>query len=127
MANRAFLPFLALVAASWMLQGCAGTPKAEGPGGATASAPAPASAASRQESGDALAPDVAEAAKGYDRVVKNGERFFCRRERPIGSKMYTTVCLSEAQLREQVVNNKKFQEGTMGQGRRCSSGPGCQN
>jgi hypothetical protein len=121
MTNREFLPLIALIGASLLAQGCAGMPKAA----AEAPAPAPANTASEQELSARLDPMVAEAAKGYDRVVKNGELFFCKREQPVGSKMYTTVCITEAQLRENAINNKRMKDGVMQQGRRCMKGPGC--
>lgn len=114
MMKRAFLPLAALIGASLLVQGCAGTPQAAGE-------PAPAKTVSKQELSAELDPVLAEAAQGYERLVKNGQLVFCRREQPVGSKMYTTVCLTEDQLRQQAVDNKKFKEGTMGQGRRCSS------
>jgi hypothetical protein len=40
--------------------------------------------------------------------------------------MWTTRCLTAAELKEQVENAKKFSENSMGQGRRCSGGPACQ-
>ncbi len=81
---------------------------------------------SKQQLNEQLDPVVAEAAKGYERVVKDGELMFCKREQPIGSKMWTTRCVTEVQLKEQVENAKKFGEKTMEQGRRCSDGPACQ-
>ena len=48
-------------------------------------------------------------------------------ERPSGSNIMTNVCLTEAQLREQVEAARRFQNDRSQQGRRCTSGPGCSN
>lgn len=125
MKNRGFFPLLSLAAAAFLLQGCAGAPQEAAPASRpTATAPKQNVA---QPSDENLDPVVAEAAKGYERVVKNGELFFCKREQPIGSKMWTTNCVNEAQLRQRAEDAKKMRENSMGQGRRCSQGPGCQN
>jgi hypothetical protein len=117
MKNRGLIPLFSLAAAVLLLQGCAGTPKG-------AAAPPAKQDLSKTELNEQLDPAVAEAAKGYERVMKNGELFFCKREQPIGSKMWTTRCVTEVQLKEQVEDAKKFQSDVMQQGRRCS-GAGC--
>lgn len=119
MKNRRLFPLLSLAAAALVLQACAGTPKGS-------AAPPQKQDMSKSELNEQLDPAVAEAAKGYERVMKNGELLFCKREQPVGSKMWTTHCYTEVQLKEQVENAKKFRENSMGQGRRCSQGPGCQ-
>ncbi|HEX6637736.1 MAG TPA: hypothetical protein VF033_08785 [Steroidobacteraceae bacterium] len=108
---------LILGAASVLLQGCTSAPAHPEPPRHLAGSPAPA---------ENLDPLVEEAAKGYDRVNKDGELMFCKREQPVGSKLWITRCLTEVELREQAENAKKFREDVMKQGRRCESGPGCQ-
>lgn len=75
--------------------------------------------------GEKLDPVVAEAARGYTRTWKNGVLMFCKRERESGSRLMTTVCLTETQLRDQVEAMKKFRNDSMQQGHRCQNGPSC--
>jgi hypothetical protein len=124
MKNRFLHPFLALAAVSLLLQACAGTPKETGAAPKPASqAPAASAAAAEAENMDAA---IAEAARGYSRVNKEGKLMFCRRERPSGSNIATNVCITEAELRARVEATKKFNQDSMQQGRRCSQGPACQ-
>lgn len=113
MMKREFLPVLALGLASMLVGGCAGTP----PTPDTPVSSGAAAGGQREASGD---PDaaLAEAARGYERVNKKGKLYFCRRERPVGSQMYTTVCLTEAQIRQQAEDNRKVQEKVLEKGRR---------
>jgi outer membrane biogenesis lipoprotein LolB len=121
MKNRRLIPLLTAAAASLLLQACATAPSEP------AAKPAPArEEPSKQDLNENLDPVVAEAAKGYERLMKNGVLMFCKRERPVGSNLFTTTCLTEAQLRERAENNKKFHDNTMQQGRRCTQGPACQ-
>ena len=113
MKNCGFFPLLA-IAASLLMNACATSPR-QPPTEADAGTLPPAE----------LDAAVAEAARGYDQVVKDGERLFCRRELPVGSKVMTTLCFTETQLREQIVNARKFRHDAMQQGRRCAEGPTC--
>jgi hypothetical protein len=111
-----------------ILQGCASAQKAPEapaapvtPAGTTHAAPPTAEEAAKLDA------EVAEAARGYTRVNRDGVTMFCRRERPSGSNIATSVCVTEAELRERVEATKKFNKDTMQQGRRCTQGPACQS
>jgi len=123
MKNRVLHPLLASAAISLFLQGCAGAPKEAATAAPPATTQQPPAAAQASRNLDA---ELAEAARGYSRVNKKGVEMFCRRERPSGSNIATSVCITEAQLRERVEATKKFNQDTMQQGRRCSQGPACQ-
>ena len=123
MKNRVLHPLLALAAVSLLLQGCAGTPDAA-PSAPPARTQQPPPAAPPAEN---LEAELAEAARGYSRVTRNGVLMYCRHERPSGSNIATNVCITEAQLRERVEATRKFNRDAMQQGRRCSQGPACQS
>jgi hypothetical protein len=118
MKNRGLFSAIVVAAAAVALQACTAAPPAK--------AEPRMDAPTKNELAADLDPVVAEAAKGYERLIKNGELLFCKRELPVGSKLWTTTCLTEAQLREQVEYAKKFHDNTLQQGRRCSQGPACQ-
>lgn len=119
MKNRGLRPLLSLGVASLLLQACASSPAAPEP-------PRHLEAIGQAAPAANLDPVLEEAAKGYDRVNRNGQLMFCKREQPVGSKLWTTRCLTEVELREQVEAAKQFREDVKTEGRRCVSGPGCQ-
>jgi hypothetical protein len=51
--------------------------------------------------------EFAKAAKNYQTVKRNGQTFYCRRESPMGSRLPSTVCLSEVQLVEEIRNTRE--------------------
>jgi hypothetical protein len=119
MKKRSHLSLVVIAAASMLLQACA-TPQKQ----PVASAP---SDKSGQPANTAnLDPLVAEAAKGYTQMEKDGQVLFCKRQRQTGSNMATTTCITEAQLRQQVEDTRKFGDDVRQQGRRCV-GASCQN
>lgn len=116
MPNRRFFPLLTLAAAPLLLLACA---TAEKP---PAAKPRPASVTGNAADMDSA---LAEAARGYTQVERNGERLFCRRERQTGSNLSSTTCITEVQLRQRVEDSKKIGEDMRQHGRRCTQGPGC--
>ena len=69
--------------------------------------------ASSAESGDGANTDAEfeRAAKRYRKSIREGETFYCRREKPLGSRLPMEYCLTEAQLRAEVrkVENSRDQ------------------
>jgi hypothetical protein len=121
MKNRSAFPLFASAIALVLLQACASPRKAPEAPLAKQQIAAP------EDDATKLDAELAEAARGYSRVNRDGVLMFCRRERPSGSKIATSVCMTEAQLRDQIEATKKFNQDTMQQGRRCSQGPACQS
>lgn len=120
MKNRSAFPLLASAISLVLLQACAGPQKAP-------EAPAPKQQiAAPADDAAKLDAELAEAARGYSRVNRDGKTLYCRRERPSGSNIATSVCVTEAELRDRVEATKKFNQDTMQQGRRCTDGPACQ-
>ena len=117
MKNRGGFKGLTVVAVA-LLAGCAGQ--------ATKTEPVPPMKIVDAENAEGLDAALADAARGYTRVKENGVTLFCKRYRQTGSNLTTTNCITEAQLREQLENARKFGEDRRQQGRRCASGPGCQ-
>jgi hypothetical protein len=88
---------------------------------ATASDPKPAAATAgaQKSAADPTAADegkssidkkVAEAKKAYMVVQKDGQTQYCRKEPQIGSRLPKYLCLTEAQLIDQVRTNEDFQD-----------------
>jgi hypothetical protein len=120
MKNRSAFPLFASAAALVLLQACASPQKAS-------EIPLPRQQiAAPEDDASKLDAELAEAARGYSRVNRDGKTLYCRRERPSGSNIATSVCVTEAELRERVEATKKFNQDTMQQGRRCTGGPACQ-
>jgi hypothetical protein len=120
MKNRSVVSLVGAATALVVLQACTTSPKApEAPVARQQVAATP-------EDGSKLDAELAEAARGYSRVNRDGKTMYCRRERPSGSNIATSVCITESELRERVEATKKFNRDTMQQGRRCSQGPACQ-
>lgn len=61
-------------------------------------------AASSPESGDGVDTDAEfeRAAKRYRKSIREGETFYCRREKPLGSRLPMEYCLTETQLRAEI-------------------------
>jgi len=61
-------------------------------------------AASSAESGDGVDTNAEfeRAAKRYRKSIREGETFYCRREKPLGSRLPMEYCLTEAQLRAEI-------------------------
>lgn len=118
MRNLEILTVLVSTAALTLLQACATTRNEP-----ALTPPAPAT----PESIANLDAAVADAAREYTRVERNGTVLFCKQERPSGSNIMSTVCLTEAQLRGQVESARRFRDDRMQQGRRCAQGAACGN
>ena len=61
-------------------------------------------AASSSESGAGVDTDAEfeRAAKRYKKSIREGQTFYCRNEKPLGSRLPVEYCLSEAQLRAEI-------------------------
>ena len=63
-------------------------------------------AVSSPESGDGVDTDAdaefERAAKRYRKSIREGETFYCRREKPLGSRLPMEYCLTETQLRAEI-------------------------
>lgn len=66
---------------------------------ATPAAPTPAQAAAEDEKKDA---EFARVAKTYRQMEKDGQKFYCRNEKKLGTRLPSPVCLTEAQLWERI-------------------------
>lgn len=119
MKKRGLIPAMFVAAIVLTLQACTSAPS--GKSEPRLETPAQAELATN------LDPVIAEAARGYERRIDNGELLFCKREQSVGSKLWTTTCFTEEQLRAQVENAKVFRGKTLEQGRRCAGGPACQS
>lgn len=78
------------------------------PATAAPAAPAPASAATAAPAAaaDAAAKPFKPPPNYKARVVK-GETMYCRKEAPIGSRFKETICLTEAQLKDQLLREEE--------------------
>ncbi|HUQ10969.1 MAG TPA: hypothetical protein VM146_11695 [Steroidobacteraceae bacterium] len=124
MKNRLLVSLFGAATALMLLQGCASSAKA--PDAPAAPVAKQQAAATTEDDAAKLDAEIAEAARGYTRVNRDGVTMFCRRERPSGSNIATSVCVTEAELRARVEATRKFNQDTMQQGRRCTQGPACQ-
>lgn len=116
------------------LSGCAtssstsaGAP-ASTPAPAPAAAPAPAtpvdSSTAESETAAALEKKFRDAARGYKVVEKDGKTMYCKSEKTIGTTLPRLVCMTEAQLRNQVETMDEVRN-KMRSGAKCTLGPGC--
>jgi hypothetical protein len=120
MKNRALVSLVGAATALLFLQACATSPQSSAPPVTRQQV------AATPDDGSTTDAEFAEAARGYTRVSRDGKTLYCRRERPSGSNISTSVCVTEAELRERIEATKKFNQDTMQQGRRCTQGPACQ-
>lgn len=94
---KTFLP-LALV----LLAGCAGTPPAPPAAPATPTAPAATQESAAADNQTAADRRFADETRSYKLVERNGQKYYCRAERPSGSNLRTNVCWTESELRQRV-------------------------
>jgi hypothetical protein len=98
---------IALVACV-LLAGCASAPPPPAP---QPSAP-PSSTADAQDEANLAERRFAEAARSYQVVERNGRPFYCRNERPTGSKLNEYVCISESELRQRIEDEERLRRRT---------------
>jgi hypothetical protein len=115
------------------LAACAssGTTASSTPAAKPASAaPAPAAPAqpaqAEAEAASNLEKKFQDAAKSYKVVQKDGKTMYCKREKVIGSTLPTLVCMTEAQLRNQIETTEE-QRKNMRNSSKCTLGPGCRS
>lgn len=82
-------------------------------------------AATEAEVAATLDRKVAEFARDYVQLKKNGVLMFCKRYRQVGSNLPTITCLTEAQLRTLAENTTEYRDRRRSAAR-CPHGPqGC--
>jgi Skp family chaperone for outer membrane proteins len=121
----------ATLCCAW-LAACASSGTSASPTPAAKPASAPATAAPAQpaqaeaEVASNLEKKFQDAAKSYKVVQKEGKTLYCKREKVIGSTLPTLVCMTEAQLRNQIETTEE-QRKNMRNSAKCTMGPGCRS
>jgi hypothetical protein len=112
MVFRNIVISLGLAAATALLGACASEPAASTAPAAATPAPPAATAAATTEADTAAGMEkkFQEAARGYKVVQKDGKTMYCKRERVIGSTIPTLQCITEAQLRNQILNTEELRQ-----------------
>jgi hypothetical protein len=127
MSIKRYIPALALGTCVALLSACASAPATT-----TTTAPQPVAAApqsaakTEKDTADSLEKKFQDAAKSYRLVEKDGKTLYCKREKVIGSTIPTNVCLTEAQLRNQVETMEDTRERMRNNGK-CTLGAGCRS
>lgn len=84
-------------------------------------------APSEAETASELDRKMTEAAKSFVKLKKNGVWMFCKRYKKIGSGIPTLECLTEAELRQQVMDMEEYRLRQRWAAK-CPHGPqGCQS
>jgi hypothetical protein len=128
MSIKRYIPALALGTCVALLSACASAPATT----TTTTAPQPVAAApqsaakTEKDTADSLEKKFQDAAKSYRLVEKDGKTLYCKREKVIGSTIPTNVCLTEAQLRNQVETMEDTRERMRNNGK-CTLGAGCRS
>ena len=63
---------------------------------------------------------IAEETRGYRRVERNGQKYYCRAERASGSNLKTMNCFTENELRVRLENAEAYRRRS-----KASCAPGC--
>jgi Skp family chaperone for outer membrane proteins len=125
MSSKIVLSLTTVLCCAW-LAACATSPDSTSTA-APAQAAAPAQPAQAEaEVATNLEKKFQDAAKSYKVVQKDGKTMYCKREKVIGSTLPTLVCMTEAQLRNQIETTEE-QRKNMRNSAKCTMGPGCRS
>jgi len=121
--NSGFILLFGVLAAIMGTSGCASAPGVSEGQKASPKWTVP----SEEEVAAALDNDreMQEAARDLVKLKKDNELMFCKRYREVGSNIPTIKCITEAELRERVMNMTRYRDDMRNKGGKCTRSVGC--